>query len=307
MMSYTISDHPSDFSSGRLSEVARNKVNYDTIKRINRITAGDVESSSDQLEGWWFSNLEARNIHGFDSPTHHLVSSGNRVFRGGIKENFSEDDIWDVSDMLIEVIEQERRREQFQSAMLEGVSVPAMPRFDTPQGWLATDRGNGFVLIHRTDGSNGPIAIPCRLTTTAKDICLQLGVAVNVMHVVYGGLNCRRLDPQECPLAILNDYLAGLGHTAITDIQEEGISTDLEYLIKFYSGEIFMHLLSQSVLLFVNDFHLNFSCGIFYASYIASTFNVHLFMMTRKYHSGGDDQDLVIMHTTILFVGGLRL
>jgi hypothetical protein len=242
MMSYSISGHSGDLSARRPSEIHRNKINYETYKRLNRIAAGDLEPSCDQLEGWWFSSLEARNIHGFDSPAHHLASSGNRVFRGGIKGNFSKDDTWDVSDLLIEMNEQERRREQFHSAMLQGVSVPAMPRFNSPQAWLATDRGNGFVLIHRPDSSEEPVAVPCRLTTTAKDICLQLGVAIHVLHVVYGGLTSRRLDPQECPLAIQNDYLAGLGHTAITDIQEEGTSSSLEYLIRFFSGKVYLLL-----------------------------------------------------------------
>ena len=194
-------------------------------------------SKEDELEGWWCSRLEARNIHGYDSPTHCLASSGNRVFRGGIEQNVAEDDVWDVSDLLIEMTDLERRREKFHSTQLRGTPVPALPRFSSPQAWLAANRSNGFIAVHRPDlGNSLPTVIPCHLKTTVSDICLQVCIANNAMHVVFGGCWSRRLGFQECPLALQNDYLAGLGHTAIADIQEEGTNQHLKHLLKFYSG-----------------------------------------------------------------------
>jgi len=223
-------------------EKNKNKTNYISIR--------DKEAISDQLEGWWCSSLEARNIHGYDSATHTLASSGNRVFRGGIRRNVAEKYIWDVSDLLIEMYEQERRREKLHSSMLRGTPVPTLPRFSSSQAWLTADRGNGFVLVHRPDQTDSPTNIPCRLITTAHDICLQLGVSNNAMHVVYGGLTSRRLGSLECPLALQNDYLAGLGHTTIADVQDEGTNRELKHLIAFYSGRVLRLISTENSLSF---------------------------------------------------------
>ena len=213
-------------------EISKNKINKEMID----ISVRGEEPSSDQLEGWWCSSLEARNIHGYDSPTHGLASSGNRVFRGGIKRSVAEEEVWDMSDLLIEMYDQDRRREKLHSSMLRGTPVPTLPRFSSSQAWFTADRGNGFILVHRPVDSGSSTIVPCRLTTTAHDICLQLGVANNAMHVVYGGLTFRRLGSLECPLAIQNDYLSGLGYTTIADVQEEGTNEDLKHLVAFYSG-----------------------------------------------------------------------
>ena len=120
-----------------------------TINRNNSDLKNDDENSrnfvSDQLEGWWCSSLEARNIHGYDSPVQCLGSSGCRVLRGGISRNVDPADVWDVSDLMIEMTEIEKRREKMQSSMTRGASGPQMPRFSSQPAWLAADRSNGFI------------------------------------------------------------------------------------------------------------------------------------------------------------------
>lgn len=194
--------------------------------------------NTDQLEGWWCSCLDSRNLYGYDSALRVLPSSGNRVFRGGISEHVSSDDTWDVSELMEEMRDHDRHRDKVHSSMLHGVPMPTLPQYSSPRSWLSSDRANGFISVYNTaEGSSPmPALIPCKLSTTAHDICLYLRRAANLLYVVFGDLTSRCLGAKECPLIIQNDFLGTLGHSAIKDIQDEGINVDLQYLIKFYIG-----------------------------------------------------------------------
>lgn len=50
-------------------------------------------------------------------------------------------------------------------------------------------------------------------------------------------MQVRRLDPYEHPLVVQNDYLTRLGYTDIGRMQEQGLSEDLGYLVKFFAGK----------------------------------------------------------------------
>lgn len=47
----------------------------------------------------------------------------------------------------------------------------------------------------------------------------------------------RRLEPSECPLQMVHDYLAAMGYTDPARVQQEAANSDLSCLIRFYSGE----------------------------------------------------------------------
>lgn len=48
----------------------------------------------------------------------------------------------------------------------------------------------------------------------------------------------RRLDPYEHPLVLQNEYLSKIGFHDVYRIQKEGLSVELGYLIRFYSGSL---------------------------------------------------------------------
>lgn len=50
-------------------------------------------------------------------------------------------------------------------------------------------------------------------------------------------VSCRRLEPSECPLQMVYDYLAALGYADPVRVQQEAANSDLSCLIRFYSGE----------------------------------------------------------------------
>jgi len=110
--------------------------------------------------------------------------------------------------------------------------------------WLVADPGNGFVRVFAPGGASvrASRSVPCTLATTAHKICLQLGIPGTSLHVQLAGDAVRRLEPHDRPLAIQNDYLMTLGYNNIAAMQAEGISDDLAYLVKFYSGTLYRHL-----------------------------------------------------------------
>jgi len=70
----------------------------------------------------------------------------------------------------------------------------------------------------------------CKITSNV------VGVAPNSLHVQFGGDIIRRLDPYEHPLVLQNEYLSKIGFHDFLRIQKEGLSVDLGYLIRFFSG-----------------------------------------------------------------------
>ncbi|XP_074644531.1 PH domain leucine-rich repeat-containing protein phosphatase 2-like [Tubulanus polymorphus] len=107
------------------------------------------------------------------------------------------------------------------------------------QTWLKASVDHGFIRIYPPEASSRHSElIPCGLETTAHKICLQIGKPPNSLHVQFHGDVIRRLDPEECPLAMQSGYLESIGYTDTCRIQEEGPKEELRYLVKFYSGKI---------------------------------------------------------------------
>lgn len=67
----------------------------------------------------------------------------------------------------------------------------------------------------------------------------------SVKLFVYSSL-VRRLDPSECPLQMVYDYLTTMGYDDPMRVQQEAANSDLSCMIRFYTGE---YVLPVSVVL----------------------------------------------------------
>jgi len=188
--------------------------------------------NSDFSEGWWVETFEPSSYSEFSTSV-----SGSRVFRGGIARFAAENDLWDVSDSLVELYETEQRHEQLRSS-LSGSTATTIPRVSNTHSWLHADRANGFIRIFPPDSRGPSKLVPCSLSTTTHRLCLQLGISNIALHVQFSNGFVQRLEPQSYPLGIQNDFLANLGHSDIAIIQQEGSNEDLQHLVKFFSGSI---------------------------------------------------------------------
>jgi len=64
-----------------------------------------------------------------------------------------------------------------------------------------------------------------------------MGLSGGSLHVQYAGdSTVRRLELQDFPLLVQNDFLAGLGYESVAALQAAGVSAELSYLVKFYAG-----------------------------------------------------------------------
>jgi len=191
---------------------------------------------SDVSEGWWSETFGSSLSSSFTSSI--SGNDGCRVFHGGIARFAAENDVWDLSDSLVELYETEQRHETLRSS-LSPSSKKAVPHVTTTQSWLNADRANGFIRIFLPDATGVSQLVPCSLSTTTHRLCLQLGISNSALHVQFSNGIVQRLEPQSYPLGIQNDFLANLGHSDIASIQEEGSSQDIQYLVKFFSGNIY--------------------------------------------------------------------
>lgn len=179
-------------------------------------------------KGWW----TVGKGHGIPliNKNSRMSVTGNRVFSS------SQEDLWDLTDSVLELYETEHRLESIlhhghrkRPVDIQGSSV---------RDWIAGDTSNGFIRVYRPDISNFTTSqlVPCSQNTSVQKICNQLGLNSNTLHVQLHRDVIRRLEPSELPLLLQNDFLASLGYTNIVRIQEEGHKEELAYLIKFYSG-----------------------------------------------------------------------
>lgn len=186
-----------------------------------------------RTEGWWTIGTAGKG-HGI--PLTHqsarLSMTGNRVFSS------HQEDLWDLTDSILELYENEHRLESLLHLGHRRRPVEFDMRGLSAQDWMARDASNGFVRVYAPDISNFTASqlVPCSLDTSVHKICIQLGININSLHVQLHGDVIRRLDPRELPLLLQNDYLVSLGYTDISRIQEEGHKEELAYLVKFYSG-----------------------------------------------------------------------
>ncbi|ESO82713.1 hypothetical protein LOTGIDRAFT_155730 [Lottia gigantea] len=103
--------------------------------------------------------------------------------------------------------------------------------------WLDTDPSYGCIRVYHSEQESSSRLFPCTLTTPAQKICLHFGIPSNSLHIQQNGDIIRRLEPFDCPLAIQNDYLTGIGYTDHRCRQEIGADDLTSYLIKFYAGK----------------------------------------------------------------------
>ncbi|XP_012938360.1 uncharacterized protein LOC101860377 [Aplysia californica] len=165
----------------------------------------------------------------------------------GLSLGHNEEETWDLSDSLADLYQAvTQRQRQAASRMLTnhsrsessggGARVDSDKKVDIER-WLDEDTSHGFIRVFASEGDTHARLFPCNLSTSAQKICLQLGIPGNSLHVQLSGDVIRRMEPFDCPLAIQNEYLAGLGYSDIRYIQEEGPKENLTYLVRFYAGK----------------------------------------------------------------------
>ncbi|XP_061101100.1 PH domain leucine-rich repeat-containing protein phosphatase 2-like [Conger conger] len=100
--------------------------------------------------------------------------------------------------------------------------------------WLKGDSQRGCVCLYGpADPQPDLRLVLCSSSTSAQELCSQ-GEAQALYLQLHGDL-LRRLDPSECPLQIVYDYLAAMGYEDPLRIQREAANSDLSCMIRFYS------------------------------------------------------------------------
>lgn len=160
--------------------------------------------------------------------------------------SLGEEETWDLSDSLADLYQAVTRKEQKAATRVKGHNrsgsgggngrVDSDNKLDIKR-WLDDDTSNGFIRVFQSDTDPNARLFPCTLSTPAQKICLQLGIPGNALHVQLSGDVIRRMEPFDCPLAIQNEYLAGIGYSDIRYIQEAGPKEDLSFLVRFYAGK----------------------------------------------------------------------
>lgn len=73
------------------------------------------------------------------------------------------------------------------------------------------------------------------------------------LYVQLHGEAARRLGPDERPLQLQNDFLFKLGFKDPWRVQEEGMNTELGSLLRFYAGNVSLHLLRPFCVLYTEN------------------------------------------------------
>ena len=209
--------------------------NVDDCKDVDDDRIYNCRADGDFSEGWWVETFGSSLYS--TVPLSASEDDSCRVFHGGMARFAAENDLWDVNDSLVELYETEKRQEVLRSS-LSGSTAAAIPRISNAQSWLNADRANGFIRIFTPDSRGSSQLVPCSLSTTTHRLCLQLAISNTALHVQFSNTVVQRLEPQSYPLGIQNDFLANLGHSDVASIQEEGSSEDLQYLVKFFNGNV---------------------------------------------------------------------
>jgi len=227
------------------SEVAE-----EDVYSVDGSASGDGRAiNRGRTEAWWSYGSRGGPPSAL-VPTHPSARyslTGPGAFDGGSDRQRSssgveEPVVWDLSESLAELYERDQRRATAAMASRPSTDsgddgTPPCHKIDVAS-WLVADPENGFVRVFAPGGVGvrSSRLVPCTLATTAHKICLQLGVPGTSLHLQLAGDAVRRLEPHDRPLSIQNSYLATVGYTNLAAVQAEGISEDLVYLIKFYSG-----------------------------------------------------------------------
>ena len=193
---------------------------------------GPHRNYRDRTQAWWSVGEYLENGHA--KPLTHQSArfslTGNRVFSN------QRDELWDLSDSLMELYEQNQNENMTNT--LQMAKKCRLDRDVDVREWLAKDTTHGFIRVCPPDENYGHSQlVPCSLSTTAHKICHILGISVNALHIQLNGDIIRRLDPYEHPLVLQNEYLSGLGYSDIQRMQEEGMHEEIRYIICFYAGK----------------------------------------------------------------------
>ncbi len=238
--------------AGNMSVASRGSSHFSTISAQSGSSGNDLLTTGDLSDGishdsstsktyrertqaWWSVGEYLEN--GRTAPLTHqsakLTLTGNRVFGNNYQE-----DLWDLSDSLLELYEANQNANLNATLQLTKKSK-ILDKNVNVQEWLSKDTTHGFIRVYAPDVQYSKYQlVPCTLSTSVHKVCLLLGISLNALHVQLNGDVIRRLDPYEHPLVLQNEYLAGLGFNDIIRIQEEGPKEELGYLIRFYAGEV---------------------------------------------------------------------
>ncbi|BFZ13214.1 hypothetical protein BsWGS_16253 [Bradybaena similaris] len=163
----------------------------------------------------------------------------------GLSLGHNEEETWDLSDSLADLYQAVTQRQLKEAPGQKGHTRRGSGGGERVDGdrsvdmkkWLREDTRHGFIRVYTSEDETNARVFPCTISTPAQKICLQLAIPGNSLHVQMNGDVIRRMEPFDCPLAIQNEYLAGLGYSDIKYIQEEGLKESLAYLIRFYAGK----------------------------------------------------------------------
>uniref|UniRef100_A0A673YFE1 Leucine-rich repeat protein SHOC-2 n=1 Tax=Salmo trutta TaxID=8032 RepID=A0A673YFE1_SALTR len=112
------------------------------------------------------------------------------------------------------------------------------------KAWVRADLQQGCIHVHDRLTPSYPRAVLCTVDTTAGEIAARLGVpgpekvspAPALFAQLHGGA-MRRLEDDEKPLQMQNEYLSNLGYGDPWRVQEEGMDPEIGCLIRFYAGK----------------------------------------------------------------------
>lgn len=108
---------------------------------------------------------------------------------------------------------------------------PKAPRVVDGTGGMA-GQGPREDKVVAAASSGGPPSTPGRIRETA-----QKTSSPPSLYVQFHGETTRRLEADEKPLQIQNDYLFQLGFGELWRVQEEGMDSEIGCLIRFYAGK----------------------------------------------------------------------
>ena len=209
----------------------------------NESTLATISEKSfrEQTDSWWnlahqakSNKIESIDVGGSKSlPSHSGSRTSNRVF------NSHSQDVWDLSESVMELYEACQRRENLRSLRRDARDMLEKQDSIDVQSWLAQSDDTGFIRVYfPLDGSRFKHSrlIPCTVETTAQQICQLLGISVNALYVQLNGDIIERVESDQVPLLMQNNYLMTLGFESMRKVKEEGLKEDLGFLIRFYAG-----------------------------------------------------------------------
>lgn len=230
----------------------RGDVEMDVIAELTEdegVAGASMEQTfREKTESWWnlahqqpaYRELDATDGKEKSSAMHISSRTSNRVF------NSRTQDMWDLSESVMELYESCQRRENLRSLRRDARDMIEKQESVDVQSWLAQSDETGFIRIYfPLDGPKFQHSrlIPCTIETTAQQICRILGISVSALHVQLNGDIIERLDGEQMPLLLQNNYLMTLGYESVTKVKEEGLKEDLGFLIRFYAGNAEFHII----------------------------------------------------------------